>query len=216
MKFPTVLRLSVIAVFAAIAYFLLKPILFNGDNSSTGGAVNVAEWEKELTNSRKNKDEFFRTDKESPLEDKASFNGLIYFPGNIEYRVEARFEPFADKTQRIVISLSDGSEEVYEQSGHAVFKLRGEVCRLLIVKQGDTYSILFKDATSGKTTYGGGRYIDLKESAFQGNNVTIDFNTAYHPYCVYNHTYACPLPPAENTLPVAVEVGEKLPAQYNK
>ncbi len=172
--------------------------------------MSVDLYTKQIDTQRVNKNTFFKTSPDSPIENKAAFTGLSYFPASSDYLINARFEPFADKTQKLVVTLSDGSEEIYEKYGHAVFKLQGEVCRLLILKHDDVYSILFKDKTSGKTTYGGGRYIDLKENAFNDNEVEIDFNTAYNPYCVYNHTYACPLPPAENTLPIAVEAGEKL------
>jgi uncharacterized protein len=199
--------------FGVFFLFLYLPISCTSDNGDKGGdkgQKSVDLYTNQLVAQRKNKDDFFRTSPDSPLENKATFNGLSYFPVSIDYQLSARLEPFADKTQKLVITLSDGSEEVYEKYGHAVFKLQGEICRLLILRHDDVYSILFKDATSGKTTYGGGRYIDLKESAIKGNEVEIDFNTAYNPYCVYNHNYACPLPPAENTLPLAVEAGEKL------
>ena len=105
--------------------------------------------------------------------------------------------------------MSDGSEEVYDKFAHAVFSLKGETCRLLIVKLGDTYSILFRDATSTKETYGGGRYLELSPADLTDNQAILDFNKAYNPYCAYNVGYACPLPPKENTLLVAVKAGER-------
>ncbi|WP_310590798.1 DUF1684 domain-containing protein [Arsenicibacter rosenii] len=134
---------------------------------------------------------------------------MSYFPADLAYRVDARLEPFADKTQKMVVQLSDGSEEVYEKYAHAVFSLGGDIHRLLIVKQKENFSILFKDATSGHETYGGGRYIDLEPANMTGNQVIIDFNAAYNPYCAYNPNYACPLPPAENTLSIPVKAGER-------
>ena len=77
------------------------------------------------------------------------------------------------------------------------------------MKVEDTYSILFRDKTTGQDTYGGGRYIELNPTEFTDNRVILDFNTAYNPYCAYNPSFACPLPPAENTLPVAVRAGER-------
>ncbi len=210
MKSTKPLFLSVFALFVWITTSLLNGCASNDEQTSNKNSDSYKKYSNQLVTDRKNKDQFFRTNVDSPLESKDTFTGLSYFVVSPDYRVTARFEPFADKTQKLIVALSDGSEEVYEKQGHAVFKLNGEVCRLLIVKHDDTFSILFKDATSGKQTYGGGRYIDLDPNAFADNQVTIDFNKAYHPYCVYNHTYACPLPPAENTLEVAVEAGEKL------
>lgn len=210
MKPTKLLWFSLLCVFVLILYYVLIPKFNVSDNTGIRSQKSVDLYISQQMIQRKNKDVFFRTSTDSPLEKKAPFTGLSYFPVSPDYQLTARLEPFADKTQKLVITLSDGSEEVYEKHGHAVFKLQGEVCRLLILKHDDVYSILFKDKTSGKNTYGGGRYIDLNEETFNGNQVEIDFNTAYNPYCVYNHTYACPLPPAENTLPIAIEAGEKL------
>ncbi len=73
----------------------------------------------------------------------------------------------------------------------------------------------FRDATSGKTTFGGGRYLlDAIKSADLGSDadsrLILDFNFAYHPSCALNDAYVCPLAPPENTLPVSVEAGERL------
>jgi len=209
MKPIKILWISLLSLLLIILYFVLSSDSTNSDFKSIKSKKSDDLYKANVITQRKKKDVFFRTSSESPLENKTSFSGLSYFPVSPDYKLTARLEPFADKTQKLMIALSDGSEEVYEKYGHAVFKLQGEICRLLILKHDNIYSVLFKDKTSGKTTYGGGRYIDLEESAFGGNEVELDFNTAYNPYCVYNHNYACPLPPAENTLPVAVEAGEK-------
>jgi uncharacterized protein (DUF1684 family) len=67
----------------------------------------------------------------------------------------------------------------------------------------------FTDRTTGKESYDGGRYIDLDMSSIQNNEVVIDFNKAYNPYCAYvSGRYSCPIPPAENRLAVAVKAGE--------
>jgi uncharacterized protein (DUF1684 family) len=67
-----------------------------------------------------------------------------------------------------------------------------------------------RDRTSGKETYGGGRYLDAEPSSVKEQQITLDFNTAYHPYCAYNEGFTCPIPPAENLIPVAIMAGEKL------
>ena len=67
--------------------------------------------------------------------------------------------------------------------------------------------IPFRDITSGDETYGGGRYLDFRIP--ETDSVTIDFNLSYNPYCAYNHKYSCPIPPAENSLPVKILAGEK-------
>ena len=67
----------------------------------------------------------------------------------------------------------------------------------------------FRDATSGRETYGGGRYLDLDVAA--SGRYALDFNRAYHPYCVYDASWVCPFPPPENTLELPVTAGERLP-----
>ncbi|MFD2937287.1 DUF1684 domain-containing protein [Spirosoma flavum] len=195
------------------ALLVLYYAFFDGANSTSidglDATINPETYRQQVTQKRAEKDNFMRTNAESPILDKSSFRGLRYFASDPSYRVVARLEPFADKTQKLVVSMSDGSEEVYEKFAHAVFSLNGEACRLLVVKLANTYSILFRDATSTKETYGGGRYIELDPTQLTDNHAVIDFNTAYNPYCAYNPRYACPLPPAENKLSVAVKAGEK-------
>jgi len=66
----------------------------------------------------------------------------------------------------------------------------------------------FVDAGAWSETYGAGRYLDLP--VLEGGRLLVDFNYAYHPYCAYNPGYSCPIPPAENRLPVSIRAGERL------
>lgn len=196
-----------------LALAVLYYSFFGGDNipSADGldASVNPALYRQQVNAGRTKKDDFLRTDTGSPITNKSAFRGLLYYAPDPAYRLTARLEPFADKTQKLVVRMSDGSEEVYDKFAHAVFSLNGEACRLLVVKLENTYSILFRDATSGKETYGGGRYLELDPAQLTDNHAIVDFNSAYNPYCAYNPTYACPIPPAENTLPIAVKAGER-------
>ena len=65
----------------------------------------------------------------------------------------------------------------------------------------------FRDGTSGRETYGAGRHLDIRVEA--NGSYVLDFNFAYNPYCAYSDAYSCPLPPAENWLPVRIEAGER-------
>ena len=67
----------------------------------------------------------------------------------------------------------------------------------------------FTDETNGTETYGGGRYIDMRDGDIKDGKVVIDFNRAYNPYCAFSGGYACPKPPDENHLPMAIQAGEK-------
>jgi uncharacterized protein (DUF1684 family) len=65
----------------------------------------------------------------------------------------------------------------------------------------------FKDKTNGKQSYGAGRFLDFEEKDLE--NMVVDFNYAYNPYCAYNSNFSCPIPPLENHLEIAVMAGEK-------
>ena len=77
---------------------------------------------------------------------------------------------------------------------------------------GPAVFVPFLDATSGHETYGAGRYLDLEPE--DDGTYTLDFNLAYHPSCVYDVLFSCPLTPAENRLPERIEAGERLPEGY--
>jgi hypothetical protein len=75
----------------------------------------------------------------------------------------------------------------------------------------DILFVPFRDLTSGKETYGAGRYLDLKAGKDQTptGKWLLDFNKAYNPWCAYSEDYACPLTPPENWLNVPIYAGEK-------
>ncbi|MEZ0539199.1 DUF1684 domain-containing protein [Fibrella arboris] len=201
-----------------IVWLIVLPLLAGGiwlltlpDQASTNAVqVDPAIYRVELQAARSKKDNYMKTSADSPIPDKTTFNGLSYFDADPSFRVMAKLEPFPEgQTEKLVIRMTDGSEEIYEKYAHATFTLTGKACRLLVLKYQGSLSVLFQDATSGQETYGGGRYIDIDLNAVTNSQVVIDFNEAYNPYCAYNPTYACPLPPPENKIPVAVKAGER-------
>lgn len=160
---------------------------------------------------RKARNENFKTGADSPIPDslKAQFDSLNWFPVTRELRIPATFEE-NPQFQRIQMPRSKSGPETYIIAGWAKFKVRGQDYKLTCYqpnpKDSKTLFIPFRDLTSGQSTYGGGRYIDTRRA---DNRVLLDFNRAYNPYCVYNYDYACPVPPEENRLAVAIEAGEK-------
>jgi uncharacterized protein len=143
-------------------------------------------------------------DKESP--ERAAFKGLDTFPLSPEWRVVARFEPYKDK--KIAIANIVGQVEDNPSPGAVVFDWKGKTYRLDAL--GDTESglfLVFGDTTNGKQTYGAGRFLDTDPP--KDGKVVVDFNTAYNPPCAFTAFATCPLPPAQNKLPIAVEAGEK-------
>ena len=156
---------------------------------------------------------FIKFNVESPLneEQRRSFQLLTFYDINPVYRVKARLIPIENKKVREV-PLTDGSKEKYIEHSYAEFELGGKTNKLLLlqsVKETDmrNFFLAFADETSGKETYGGGRFLNVRQDG--KNSITIDFNLAYNPYCAYNPDYACPLPPKENLMTIAIEAGEK-------
>ncbi|MFN4144412.1 MAG: DUF1684 domain-containing protein [Runella sp.] len=190
-----------------IALVVLGVIVYTFLGEET--TVSTDEYTAQIEKERKDKDQFFKNSPQSPLLQKEGFKGLKYFPADQAYKVIASIEPYEKDDKEVKVPLTDGTTDTYQKLGFAVFTLKDTPCRLLVYQHSEGISILFRDGTTSKDTYGGGRYLDFKLSDIQNNRLTIDFNKAYQPYCAYNPTYACPIPPQENTLPVRVEAGEK-------
>ena len=161
---------------------------------------------------REDRDVFFRTDPESPYPDslRKDFKGLQWYPINEAYRVIAKFEKNPNFEQ-VSMPRSAGAPEAYVKAGWLHFEIEGKALVLTAYnpnpKDSKTLFVPFRDATSGKETYGGGRYIDTRLAE---DRVELDFNRAYNPYCVFNFSYACPVPPDENRLSIAITAGEKM------
>ena len=122
-------------------------------------------------------------------------------------------EPYAgDAPSAFTIPTSDGQLRPAHRAGTFSFDLGGAPRSLTayVLDGGNTDSLFvpFLDGTSGTDTYGAGRYLDLE--AEEDGTFVLDFNLAYHPYCVYSPDFSCPLTPAENRLSMRVEAGERL------
>jgi uncharacterized protein (DUF1684 family) len=157
---------------------------------------------------RKEKDEFFRTSHHSPLghSDRSDFAGLDYFDPNPELVFTLPVKPGDGSEVRV--QTSDQQERVYRTAGTITFEVDGQTVELTLYDTGHPgYFLPFRDATSGKSTYGAGRYLDIEPN--DDGTVTVDFNMAYNPSCVYDDAYSCPLPPVGNWLQVPIEAGEK-------
>ena len=142
------------------------------------------------------------------------------FPGLQWWPIDPRFRLPGTKLQRHAVAkparLSTTGDEgvLFLEVGAFVFTLLGERCRLLAFEPApgevdEPYILVpFRDATTGKETYGAGRYLDLDPR--DDDLYDLDLNRAYHPYCAYDDAWSCTLPPPENRLAVRVEAGERL------
>lgn len=171
---------------------------------------------RQLEAFRRQKDKFFNENADSPIlpEEKDQFTGLKYYPIDLAYRVTARLVPDAHPGIFRVQTTTGGHKE-YTRAGRLEFELNGQRLSLTAFLppadeplHGNRLFVPFRDKTSGKETYGAGRYIDLNKKATE--EYVLDFNRAYNPYCAYSPYYSCPLPPGENNLPVEVRAGEML------
>lgn len=163
----------------------------------------------ELVEHREAKDEYFRHDPHSPLEhqQRHHFEGLRYFDPDPDLVFIVPMEP-GDGSE-IRIPTSDDREKVYRRAGKVRFEVGGEPVELTVFDTGHPgFFVPFRDRTSGDTTYGAGRYLDVDPN--DDGTLTVDFNYAYNPSCVYSDGYSCPIPPVENWLSVPIEAGEKM------
>ncbi len=151
-------------------------------------------------------------DPQSPV--RTHFRGLRTFPVDLAYRVEATFTPFA-VPRKIAVPTMIGTSSTMLAPGLVHFTLEGRALTLLplVEKPHDpTFFFVFRDATSGHETYGGGRFLDTP--APRGGHLILDFNRAYNPPCAFTHFATCPLPPEGNELPIPIYAGEKAPPQH--
>ncbi len=146
-------------------------------------------------------------DTENPA--RVNFKGLEYYPTDERWRVEARFEPFNPPKSIPILNVL-GMQEETPSPGALHFEVGGKPYRLdALSEEGNSQLfIIFADETSGRETYGAGRYLYTDPPDAQGK-VLLDFNKAYSPPCAFTEYATCPLPPQQNRLALRVEAGEK-------
>jgi uncharacterized protein (DUF1684 family) len=163
---------------------------------------------------RKDYSQGFIIDKHSPLK-AADLKYLRFYEPDITYKVRATFvaTPEADAFS---MPTHSGKDKTYRQYGIITFRIHDTLLNLHVYQRvggqeaANSLFIPFTDATTYGETFGGGRYLDLTVDDIQNNQLELDFNKCYNPYCAYAEGYSCPIPPRENSLPVAIRAGEKL------
>lgn len=147
--------------------------------------------------------------KDNDAKARKNFKGLEYYPVDPAWKVEARFEPY-QPAKVIPIQNIVGMVDKLPSPGALAFSLGGREYRLdpVLEEGSDELFIIFKDKTSGRETYGAGRYLYAKKPV-AGGPVILDFNKAYNPPCAFTDFATCPLPPPQNKLDLAVTAGEK-------
>ena len=194
----------------SIFYGVLILLIFIGCQSQKRPIKSQSEFQKQQNS-------FFKDASKSPLKPKdlKVFEGLDFFPIDSLFVVEAQLQrtpntPFFDMkttTKRVT------RERVF---GVLSFTINNESYTLNVYQgapesdsesESDYLFLPFLDATNGTETYGGGRYIDL--TIPEGNQMTVDFNKSYNPYCAYNEKFSCPIVPRENYLSLKINAGIK-------
>lgn len=178
----------------------------------------VRTHKQEVETFRKQKDIDYMIPKKTMLTSELmkNFKGLNYFSINFKYKISTKLTRLKD-LPAIRIKTSTGKVSDYVIYGKLTFSIDSKSYELSVYQSArlaadkrkeSTLFVPFTDKTSGEETYGGGRYLVLKNP--EGNELTIDFNMAYNPYCVYNPNHSCPIPPDENDLPIKILAGEKM------
>jgi uncharacterized protein (DUF1684 family) len=159
----------------------------------------------------------------SPLTDTdlLLFKGLDFFPINEKYKVKADFYKVFNPLHVTLKTTTDRAPE-YKIYATVEFTLEGKFCKLNVYQSEslsdnneykDYLFLPFTDNTNGVSSYGSGRYVDLRIP--EGDEIIIDFNKAYNPYCAYNHKYSCVVPPPDNHIDSKIEAGVSFQKKEN-
>lgn len=163
---------------------------------------------------RGERDRLFREHPQSPIEERAGFAALPFW----DYDPALRFTVGLRAAQGPAITVAVGGDGEMRLRPFAITtglsRLGGELTLFWIEGYGGGVFLPFKDGTSGRESYGGGRYLlDTIKGADLGEDgagrTVLDFNFAYNPSCSYSDHYVCPLSPPQNRLPSRVEAGER-------
>jgi uncharacterized protein (DUF1684 family) len=170
---------------------------------------------------RDTRDALFRTHPQSPLDDhrRRSFAGLPLFDYDPALRCAVDLAPAPNVEGHALSGGRDGYVQLipFARTAGLDERLGGELTLYWLGGYGGGVFLPFRDATTGKASFGGGRYLlDGIKGADLGldakGRAILDFNFAYNPSCAYSARWICPLAPPENELPVAVAAGERMPA----
>ena len=192
---------------ALVAAVVLSIVAAACEHAPVPYADQIAAWHAE-------KDRFMRESSDSPVpaDQRATFAPLAYFPTDPAYRVPAALTPAASGAS-IEMLTSTGQHRQMRRVGTLGFTVNGQTLSLGAFVEADQRDlnrlfVPFGDLTNGVETYNGGRYLELDRTAT--GFYDLDFNRAFHPFCLYNSAYDCPYPPAESRLKLPIRAGEKM------
>jgi hypothetical protein len=140
------------------------------------------------------------------------FKGIPAFPVDPAFRIAAVFEPYP-APREVTVASAQGPAQKMLAPGLLRFRVGSTECTLepFADSADAALFLVFADATSGRETYGAGRFLDAAAPAPGTGTVVLDFNLAYNPPCAFTPYATCPLPPPASVLPVAIRAGERTP-----
>lgn len=176
----------------------------------------VQDYAVEVASARAVKDAMLREASDSPVprDQLDRFVPLAYYGIDESYRTPAALAPLDERDAPVLdMPTSTGQRRAMRRAGKLQFTLRGQMHTLTAFVSADDPArerlfVPFRDLTAGTETYAAGRYLDLDRTAT--GLYDLDFNRAYQPYCYFDTTYDCPIPPQENRLPVPIRAGERM------
>jgi uncharacterized protein (DUF1684 family) len=176
-------------------------------------------YKKEVKKFRKHYQQEFLKEARSPFYNhKKGMRDMRFYKAKRKYKLTTKFKR-TNEAVPFKMSTYSGNTQDYVLYGIATVDLDGKkvpvhIYQSLRLREMEEYKdhlfIPFNDLTNDESTYGGGRYIDLKMSDIKDDQVVIDFNRCYNPWCAFSDGYNCPVPPKENHFEVKIEAGEKM------
>lgn len=176
------------------------------------------EYIKALDDHRANYKADFKKNERAPLQTDEELALMDFFEADEGFKCACEINK-SEEQPIVTMATYAGKKKDFKVYGNAKCKARDGNFEIILYTHAQyanhpIYSkqlfLPFKDLTSGETTYGGGRYIDLSTDDIKNGILTIDFNHCYNPWCVYASGYSCPIPPQENDIPIAITAGEKM------
>lgn len=159
---------------------------------------------------KKQRDTFLKnlmSEDDSPIASLKDFSGIKYFEADKKFIIDAEFK--AESAGQGMILMTDSSQTEIKKAGTATFSVNDKTFTVNVFDEGEHFLFPFRDLTSGKETYGGGRFINIPKESLNDDKLEIDFNNAHNFYCAYNESYICPIPPKENFIDAEIRAGEK-------
>ncbi len=171
-------------------------------------------------------EDFFRNSPDSPFKRDTTiqYHSIKWFPINPYFRGKSVLHRY-ENPETVRVYGTKGEERKNLRYGYFEFDIPNEngnpkSIRINVYKftpydkkryelYRNNLSLWFTDKTTGKETYGVGRYIELgEENPDPAFIYTIDLNKAFNPYCAYSDMFSCAIPRKEDHLDIALHVGE--------